>query len=149
MGRISRASRSECGQDSREPRQRRLDEGEGLIVQKTNFAEQSDIRTRMQAKNGLLYVERIQDVEPYLKQNAALRNSVADYKNKWSRRDRPMRLVADIPNVIAEKWLKEGINVFSSDPDMVNKVRKKLDEPEYRHLKTHPGRIGVRRSQRF
>lgn len=117
-------------------------------MEKTNFAE-SDVKTKILARNGLLYVERVQDVEPYIKANAARRNAVSDYRNKWSRKDRPLRLVADIPNVIAEKWLKEGVNVFSADPDMVNKVRRKLDEPEYRHLKTHPGKIGVRRSQRF
>lgn len=118
-------------------------------MEKTNFAAVSDMRTEIKARNGLLYVNRIQDVEPYLNQNTAQRNAVGDYKNKWSRKDRPLRMVADIPNVIVEKWLKEGVNVFSNDPDMVNKVRRKLDEPEYRYLKTHPGRIGVRRSQRF
>lgn len=117
-------------------------------MEKTKFAE-SDVTTKMLAKNGMLHVQRTQDVEPYLNKNQALRNSVGDYKNRWSRRDRPMRMVADIPNVIVEKWMQEGVNVFSNDPGMVNKVRRKLDEPEYRHLKTHPGRIGVRRSQRF
>lgn len=118
-------------------------------MEKTNFAEQSDVKTKIKAVNGMVYVERVQDVEPYLKANAAQRNSVGDYKNKWSRKDRPLRMIADIPNVIVERWMKEGLNIFSNDPDMTNKIRKKLDEPEYRYLKTHPGRVGVRRSQRF
>lgn len=146
MGYEHGARSEHAEQNARESQSCWRDENE-IVMEKTNFAEQSDMQTQIKAINGMLYVARVQDVEPYIKQNDALRNSVSDYKNKWSRKDRPLRFVADIPNIVAEQWLKEGVNVFSSDPDMVNKVRKKLDE--YKRLKTHPGRLGVRRSQRF
>jgi hypothetical protein len=43
---------------------------------------------------------------------------------------------AEIPLGVVETWLKEGIDLFSEDPDMQKKVMRKLHDPEYRYLRT-------------
>jgi hypothetical protein len=40
--------------------------------------------------------------------------------------------------------MKEGINVLSNDPDMMKKVRRKLDDYTNQKLRTMPGKMGVR-----
>lgn len=52
-------------------------------------------------------------------------------KNMWR--------VASIPNWVVEKWMREGINIFK-DEDWP-KVRAKLNDPEYKFLRTSPGRV--------
>lgn len=48
-----------------------------------------------------------------------------------------MHPIAEIPNGVIEKWLKEdGIDVFSEDPDMQRAVLRKLHDPEWRFLRT-------------
>lgn len=47
-----------------------------------------------------------------------------------------MHHVAEIPDGIVVKWLAEGIDVLSTDPDMKKRVRRKLDDPDYRYLKS-------------
>jgi hypothetical protein len=77
-------------------------------------------------------VSRMQDVEPLLDMNKRLANN-DDYtktgiKKEWWH-------YASIPNVIIEKWLNEdGIDVFNKEDG--KRVYKKLNDPEYRYLKT-------------
>ena len=45
--------------------------------------------------------------------------------------------IAEIPNAIIEKWLKEdGIDVFSDDPTMQRAVMRKLHDPDWRYLRS-------------
>lgn len=103
-----------------------------------------DIKTEIKANNGVLTVYREQDVEPVLNANRAAFNEAPSWRPWGSgRKDVSMRMVADIPNIVVEQWLKEGINIFSPDPDMQKKFRKKLNDPEWRYLRTYPGKVRV------
>lgn len=109
------------------------------------MSEFDDVTTRMEARNGRLLVVREQDVAPYLKANAEERAQASSWRPYASgRKDRTFRKVAEIPNIVAEQWLKEGVNIFSNDPDMQRKVRRKLDDMENQKLRTMPGKMGVR-----
>jgi hypothetical protein len=104
-----------------------------------------DVTTKLEARNGKLLVVRSQDVAPYLKANAEERNSHSDWRPYASRKGSgTLRKVAEIPNIIVEQWLKEGIDVFSQDPAMQRRVRWKLDSNEFLKLRTMPGKMGVR-----
>lgn len=102
----------------------------------------SEIKTEIKSHNGELTVYREQDVEPILNYNRAVINEAPTWR-PWSsgRKDVPRRKVAEIPNVVVEQWMKEGINIFSPDPDMQKKFRQKLNDPNYRYLRTYPGRV--------
>lgn len=105
-----------------------------------------DVTTKMEARNGKLLVVRSQDVAPYLKANAQERNSHSDWRPYAKRRGErsELRHVAEIPNIVVEQWLKEGIDVFSQDPAMQRRVRWKLDSNEFKYLRTMPGKMGTR-----
>ena len=47
-----------------------------------------------------------------------------------------MHHVAEIPMGVVVAWMKEGVDIMSSDPDMKKRVRRKLDDPEWRYLKS-------------
>lgn len=50
--------------------------------------------------------------------------------------------VAEIPNVFIAKLLKEhNIDVFSNEPEQRKRLRRLLDDPEYRFLKTTNKRL--------
>lgn len=105
-----------------------------------------DMKTKITCKNGELVVYREQDVEPYLDNNKRLMHCAPTWRPYTSgRRKSPLRHLAEIPNIVAEQWFREGINIFSADPGMQKKVREKLDSNEYQHLRTFPGRMGVRK----
>jgi hypothetical protein len=108
--------------------------------------DEDDIKTTIKGEQGKIIVVRSQDVEGYLKQNERERNEAATWRPYAARRrgDSGLRKVADIPNVVVEQWLREGVNVFSKDPDMQKKVRRKLDDYTNQKLRTMPGRLGVR-----
>ena len=54
---------------------------------------------------------------------------------------REMRRVATIPVVQRYKWLiEEGWDCY--DPEHADRLVKKLNDPEWAHLRTAPGRIG-------
>jgi hypothetical protein len=109
------------------------------------FNDEGDISTTIKGEGGKIVVVRSQDVEMYLKQNERERNSHSDWRPYASgRRDRSLRKVAEIPNIVAEQWLKEGVNIFSNDPDMKRKFRQKLDDYTNKKLRTMPGRLGTR-----
>jgi hypothetical protein len=105
--------------------------------------DEGDITTKMETRNGKIIVVRSQDVAPYLKQNAEERAAASSWR-PYSTGKNQLRKVADIPNVVVEQWLKEGVNVFSDDPDMQRKVRRKLDDMTNQKLRTMPGKLGVR-----
>jgi hypothetical protein len=56
--------------------------------------------------------------------------------------DNDMHHVASIPPSIIIKWMEEGINLF--DKNHGPAVMKKLDDPEYRHLRVNTQQLGKR-----
>lgn len=78
------------------------------------------------------YVGREQDVESILEINKKLQNdesySKKGIKESWLH-------YATIPNILIEKWkTEEGIDVFNKNHE--KRVFQKLNNPEYRYLKT-------------
>jgi hypothetical protein len=106
-----------------------------------------DMQTKITCKNGELIVQRTQDVTPYLEENKRQISEAPTWRPyaQTRRRKSPLRKLAEIPNIVAEQWMREGINIFSPDPAMQKRVREKLDSNEFQYLRTFPGRMGVRR----
>lgn len=102
----------------------------------------SDVKTIMRGEGGKLVVHRQQDVEPYLEANVRAYNEAPSWRT--GRYSRPMREVADVPLVVIEQWMKEGVNVFSNEPEMKKKVAAKLNDYTNRKLRTNPGRVGYK-----
>ena len=96
----------------------------------------SDISTSLKARDGTLIVKRTQDTTPYLEANRRRRD------NFVAKRGSNMRLVADIPNIVVEQWMKMGVNVF--DRNDAKKVQALLNSNEYQYLRTSPGKCKVR-----
>ncbi|WP_269715766.1 hypothetical protein [Caulobacter sp. NIBR2454] len=77
-----------------------------------------------------------QDVEAILDHNKKL----ATENDGWNK-TRDMRRVASIPIMLLMKWqAEEGWDAF--DPHNADRLAKKLNDPDYAHLRTAPGRIG-------
>jgi hypothetical protein len=91
---------------------------------------------RTDPATGDVIVRRTQDVEPYLDRNKEL--AWSDGARGYNA-DKSRRHVAEIPLIVVEQWLREGINVLK--PEDWPKVRKRLNDPEYRHLRVSGGRI--------
>lgn len=81
-----------------------------------------------------LTIKRTQDVEPILEMNKAAYNDNAGFKDDLVE-------VAYVPLIVVEQWFKEGINFFRNNPDDRKRIKEKLNSPEYRYLRTRPGRI--------
>lgn len=80
-------------------------------------------------------VETRQDVEPILDANKRAQADGDGYTPS-----REMRHIARIPNVVIEKWINElGVNVFNKDHAPA--VRRLLNDPDWRFLRTSPGRF--------
>lgn len=78
-------------------------------------------------------IRHVQDVEPILEHNAALRSM--DQKSDWGRH------VASIPNVIYVRWLDEEhakgnttLRLFTPEFDEI--VQRKLQDPDWAYLRT-------------
>jgi hypothetical protein len=112
-----------------------------MIDTESTFRE---VLTEISCRDGQLIVKRTQDVEPCLEANKAELAEASSWRPYASvgGKDRGMRKVASIPNIVAEQWMREGINVFSREPDQLRKVAQKLNSNEYLHLRTAPGRVG-------
>lgn len=82
------------------------------------------------------HVRQVQDVEPILEAN-----KTAQTLNDGYSPSRDLKRIASIPLVIAQQWMKEdGINWMSLPKDEKAKyLRKKLNDPEYRFLRTSGG----------
>lgn len=91
------------------------------------------------AMTDTLHVNRVQDVEPILEANKT------DYINakelSSQRYKKPMVHAARIPLIVIEQWMKIGVNIFDPSPEMKKKVRNLLNSPEWKYLKTIPGKI--------
>lgn len=83
-----------------------------------------------------LTVVNQQDCEPTIELNKKLYNDGTDGYGPT----REWRRVATIPNIILEKWLlEEGIRYWDSED--THKLAAKLDDPEWKFLRTAPGRV--------
>ena len=72
-----------------------------------------------------------QDVELILDENKRKQNAGREYyaanKDMWR--------VASIPMSVQLKWMvEEGIDIYN--PDHAERIKKKLNDPDWRHLKT-------------
>lgn len=85
-------------------------------------------------EDGKFVTKRTEDVTANLEQNVRDQNAGDGYTPS-----RDMRRVASIPMIIVEKWMREGLNLF--DQNDWPKIRAKLNDSEYRHLRTALGRI--------
>lgn len=91
------------------------------------------------------YIETVQDVAPVLERNKAIQNmddggarGLTEYSRKGIKAN--WWHVGEIPNVVMEKWLRDyGVNALKSDH--WPKVRKLLNDPEWRYLRTGLGRV--------
>lgn len=83
-------------------------------------------------------VVSVQDVAPILQQNKAMRVTNNGYSA-----DRTFRRVASVPNALRDKWLQEeGWDAWR--PDLyADKLAQKFMDPDYAHLRTADGRVGV------
>ena len=81
-------------------------------------------------------VQTIQDVEPILDNNKRLQTFNDGYSPS-----RDMKRIASIPMVIAERWIKEDGYNWMALPKKEKSVylRKKLNDPDYRFLRTSGG----------
>ncbi len=78
------------------------------------------------------------DVAPMLERNKAM----ATHNDGYSK-TREMRRVASIPLIILQLWKEEGWDPFNtSDPDVQRKLAAKLDDPDFKWLRTADGRVG-------
>lgn len=93
----------------------------------------ADIRSRVAVDraDGTVTFERVQDVAPILDDNRQL-------EQQAQRGD--FRHVGTVPNVLIEKWInEEGAPVLAmSSDEFARFIRRKLDDPDYRYLRTAP-----------
>jgi len=78
-----------------------------------------------------LTIYQEQDVTPYLEHNKKLQND-PEYTKKGIKGD--MWHYASIPNIIIEKWMNEGFNIFDKNNEKA--LWKRLNSPEWKYLKT-------------
>lgn len=87
-------------------------------------------------QTGRQIIRYSQDVSSIIKGNIAFQNSGHDGFSE----SRELRHVASIPNAVYIKWLVEdGIDLFN--PNHREAIKRKLNDPDYRHLRTGLGNI--------
>ncbi len=85
--------------------------------------------------DGALVLTASQDVSDILDANRAMATHNDGYGPT-----RELRRAASIPLVLVVKWLnEEGWNAF--DPACADRLKRKLNDPDYLWLRTAPGRI--------
>ena len=95
----------------------------------------SDIKKRSMVRDGKLLLEKVQDVEPTIKQARAL----ADIHG--GRVDPDAYHVARVPVVVLERWMKKrGVTFadFQRDPLLVKEL---VNDPELRAFRVFQGRV--------
>ncbi len=86
-------------------------------------------------EGGQLIIHSTQDVYAILEHNKAMLTENNGYN--W---DKSMRRCASIPHGLRLKWLlDEGWDAWN--PEHQDALTKKLNDPDYRHLRTAPGRV--------
>lgn len=96
------------------------------------------VTTEMRLDGGRIVVEQRADVTEMIEANKRMAN--ANSGKRYG--DGLMHEVARIPNLIAFKWLREdGLDIYSNEPNMRRKLFRKLNDPEWKYLKTTDKRI--------
>lgn len=86
-------------------------------------------------EDGTATIIQQQNCDSVLERNKALYNHNDGYTPS-----RDMRRVASIPLELVYQWLaEEGWNAF--DPHCSDKLKQKLNDPQYLYLRTAPGRL--------
>lgn len=117
--------------DTLEQAYAQTDAGTGAFV--------DDIQERVTFQQGLMVVERIQDVEPYLDANQRQFNDASSWRPFAGKNLRP---VADIPMIVVEQWMKEGFDLFDDKQEGYQReLKRRLNDYTNRKLRTAPGRI--------
>lgn len=86
---------------------------------------------------GGIIVRMTQDVAPVLERNKAAKNHNDGYSQS-----RELRRVATIPPMVALKWLQEE-GWWVHDPQCADRLLKKLQDPDWAHLRTADGRLAL------
>lgn len=86
--------------------------------------------------DGKLAVKHTQDLNPTFEANLKLRNN-PDFRAAGMKES--FLKVASIDPVVQMEWLKEGIDVMN--PDHWQKVRQKLNDPDWSKVRTTFGRV--------
>lgn len=90
------------------------------------------------ADNQKWHIQTIHHVGDVLEMNK--RQQVASLDQRFG--NQMMHHVAEIPNGVIIKLKREhGVDVFSNDPEQQKKLRKLLDDPEFRYLKSTTKRL--------
>lgn len=77
------------------------------------------------------------DVSPIIEQNKTQANLNDGYTPS-----REMRRVASIPYAVGLQWYNEE-GWWFEDPQYADRLAKKLNDPDWRHLRTAEGRVGL------
>lgn len=91
---------------------------------------------RIEDENGERFYSE-QALDPIFDRNKAMANHNDGYSPS-----RELRRVATIPYVIGLKWLNEE-GWWFMDPDNADRLAKKLNDADWRYLRTADGQIGV------
>lgn len=91
------------------------------------------VQTLYHADGRALTIERVQDIEPILEHNKALRS--LEQRSDWGRH------VASVPNVVLEKWLNEewergNTSMQFGSEEYYAMVERKLQDPQYSAFRT-------------
>lgn len=84
------------------------------------------------AGQGRIVIERSQDLEPFI-EAAKVSQAETPYWRPFAGRD--IAHVAEIPNIIVEKWRQEGFNIFDPSPEVQRELRRRLDDPDNKWMK--------------
>jgi len=77
------------------------------------------------------------NTEEVIALNNTLRNAERASSSLWG--DQRYVRVASVPLIQIEKWYREGLNFY--DPNDYPRIKRLLNDGEYRGLRTAPGRI--------
>lgn len=102
----------------------------------------ADLRVKVEhehdAITGKSRIITTQDVEPILEQNKIRQT----HHGKTMDREGVWWHAAHIPDAVWLKWkLEEGIDIFNKNH--LPAIKRKLDDPDYRHLRTGVFRLGT------
>ena len=93
--------------------------------------EDTGVRTYFEEQDGNVLLHTEQDAEPILDLNKKKR----DLGRAWYAADPDVHKVASIPNGVAMQWLtRYGVEAWN--PEHMDRVRRLLNDPEWRYLKT-------------
>lgn len=92
----------------------------------------------MDGDDGGFAIVSVGDVAPALEENKRMYNANDGYSN-----DRSVRRIAHVPQAIRDKWLQEeGWDAYR--PDLYpTQLAAKFNDPDWLHLRTAEGRVGV------